>query len=141
MRRLNHSRYIDAGAKAIANRMYESARATPTAKQIKFYNSLYGKCKDNNVDSTTGHPHSRAGYARAIDTLLARLKEAGIDVYSNGKEACSVLFVGEDKYGNDYVKERLLVKETKQCDDTKQYLGSGHSLNICYQVNESEGKK
>ena len=112
MRRLNHSRYIDNGAKDIANRAYEGVRIQPTFKQVKFYNSLYGKCKDNNIDATTNHPHSRAGYARAIDMLLQRLQEAGIDVYGNNKDAKIVLMIGEDEKGRLYSKERIVVEES-----------------------------
>lgn len=109
--KLNHSRYIDNGAEDISNSMYESARRQPTHKQVKFYNSLYGKCKDNNIDATTNHAHTRAGYARAIDMLLQRLQEAEIDVYGNGKEGKSVLMIGEDKKGRFTSRERIVVEE------------------------------
>lgn len=109
-KKLNHSRYLDYGAKDIGNSIYESARRMPTAKQIKFYNSLYGMCKDNNIDHTTHHAHTRAGYARAIDMLLERLKEANIDVHGNGKDSKIILMVGEDEKGRDFAKERIIVQ-------------------------------
>lgn len=114
--KLNHSRYIDNGAEDISNRVYEGVRTQPTFKQVKFYNSLYGKCKDNSIDATTNHPHSRAGYARAIDVLLHRLQEAGIDVYENNKDAKYVLMLGEDKKGRLTTKERIVVEEVEDTE-------------------------
>lgn len=110
-KQLNHSRYIDNGARDVGNDAYERARATPTAKQIKFYKKLYAMCKENNIDPTTKHEHTRTGYSTAIDTLKERLNENGIDVNGNGKEAKHILIIGEDYRGRDYVKERIVVEE------------------------------
>ena len=51
-------------------------------------------------------------YARAIDELLSRLQECGIDVKGNNKQADYVIKVGEDNRGRVYAKERIDVRET-----------------------------
>jgi hypothetical protein len=51
-------------------------------------------------------------YARAIDELLSRLQENGIDVKGNNKKADYVVEVGEDRRGRAYAKERIDVRET-----------------------------
>lgn len=110
--RLNHSRYIDSGAKAIADRMYAKAKETPTAKQIKFYKRLYAICKEHNIDTDTGeYTRTRGDYMIAIDTLLERLKAAGIDVNGNGKSGVLVLENRQDTYGNYYTLEKIRVED------------------------------
>ena len=111
-KQLNHSRYIDNGAKDIADSAYEYAKTTPTAKQIKFYKKLYALCKENEIDPVTRHEHTRMGYARAIDLLLNRLKEHGVDINGNGKNTEYVLKIGEDRRGRDCALERIEVKRT-----------------------------
>jgi len=112
-KRLNHSRYIDNGAKDIADNIYEKARTTPTAKQVKFYKKLYAMCKENNIDCRTEHEHTRAGYSMAIDTLLKRLQDNNIDVRGNGKSADYVLRIGEDEKGRAFAKEYIEIKESQ----------------------------
>lgn len=107
---LNHSRYIDNGARDIADNIYYKAKMTPTAKQIKFYKKLYAMCKDNNIDAITKHEHTRMGYARAIDELIDRLNEHGVNVNGNGETADYVLVVGEDRRRRYFARECILVK-------------------------------
>jgi hypothetical protein len=111
-KQLNHSRYIDNGARDIGNAAYHRARTTPTEKQLKFYRKLYAMCRENAIDAATHHEHTRSGVAQAIDKLIARLKENGIDVKGNGKSADYILCVGEDIKGRDYGHEVIRVKDT-----------------------------
>ena len=108
---MNHSRYLDYYAKDIGDNAYNRAKLTPTAKQIKFYKQLYAMCKANGLECTTEHAHTRSGYAMAIDKLIQRLKESGINIGGNGKEADYVLEVGEDRRGRYYANERIRVGE------------------------------
>jgi hypothetical protein len=111
--RLNHSRYLDYYAKDVADREHEKAKQTPTHKQIAFFNKLYAMCKANQVDTDMGYyAKTRMDYARAIDELLSRLRENGIDVKGNNKQADYVIKVGEDRRGRAYAKERIDVRET-----------------------------
>lgn len=96
-KQLNHSRYLDYYAKDVGDNAYNRAKQTPTAKQVRFYKKLYAMCKENNIDPVTKHKHTRMGYAMAIDKLLNRLQEHGVDVSGNGKDAKYVLTVGEDR--------------------------------------------
>lgn len=108
--KLNHSRYIDNGAKRIGDRSYHRAKETPTARQVKFYKKLYATCKEHGIDPKTGeYTRTRMDYARAIDKLIDRLKEHGIDVSGNNKDATYVLELREDKYGQDFVNERIKI--------------------------------
>lgn len=111
MNSLNHSRYLDYFAKDVADRAYHRAKETPTAKQIKFYKKLYALCKENSIDARTDHPHTRVGYAMAIDKLIERLKDNNVDVGSNGKEACVIITYGSDRRGRYYANERIIVEE------------------------------
>jgi hypothetical protein len=107
---LNHSRYIDNGAKRIGDRAYHRAKETPTAKQVRFYKRLYAMCKENGIDTDTGkYTRTRMDYAMAIDMLIERLKEHGIDVSGNNKDETYVLERRENRYGEDYVNERIKV--------------------------------
>lgn len=111
-RQLNHSRYIDNGAKDIADNAYHKAKATPTAKQVKFYKKLYAMCKENGIDPKTGEfARTRSEYAMAIDKLISRLKEHGVDISGNGKSADYVITIGADRRGRDYADEHIEVKE------------------------------
>jgi len=47
----------------------------------------------------------------AIDTLLERLKAAGIDVNGNGKSGVLVLENRQDTYGNYYTLEKIRVND------------------------------
>ena len=111
MRPYRHNRYL--GSEHIrSQREYERERSTPTAKQKKFFISLVMRCKENNIDCTTGRTSSRAEYALAIDKLIERLKEAGVEINGNGKKAIAVLTYGTDLRGNDYrTTERIVVEE------------------------------
>jgi len=113
--RLNHSRYLDYYAKDVADREYEKAKQTPTHKQIAFFNKLYAMCKANKIDTDVGYyVKTRVGYARAIDELISRLRENGIDVKGNNKQADYVVEVGEDRRGRAYAKERIDIREAVQ---------------------------
>jgi hypothetical protein len=110
--RLNHSRYIDVYARDIGDRAYRKAKATPTAKQVRFYKKLYAMCKENGVDPSTGkYTKTRIEYAMAIDELIKRLQEHGVDVSGNKKEATLVLTHGSDRRGRYYTNERIEVRE------------------------------
>jgi hypothetical protein len=112
-KKLNHSRYLDYGAKDTGDFAYYRAKQTPTAKQIKFYKRLYALCKENNIDTKTGeYTKTRVDYAQAIDKLLERLKENGIDTYSSSdKEVSFVISHGTDHAGRYYTSERIVIKE------------------------------
>lgn len=113
-KKLNHSRYLDYYARDIGDRAYERAKATPTSKQIKFYTVLYARCKEHGIDTNTGeYTKTRADYAQAIDKLLQRLKDKGIDIKGNDKDASLVLMVGQDNRGRYYTKERIVIEEEK----------------------------
>lgn len=117
--RLNHSRYIDNGAKAIADRIYAKAKETPTAKQIKFYKRLYAMCKEHSIDTDTGaYARTRGEYMVAIDTLLERLKAANVDINGNGKSGVLILENRQDTYGNYYTLEKIRVND-QQCSTAK----------------------
>ena len=111
--RLNHSRHLDYYARDVADSAYETAKQTPTAKQVSFFNKLYAMCKANEVDTDVGYyAKTRMDYARAIDELISRLQENGIDVKGNNKKADYVVEVGEDRWGRAYAKGRIDVRET-----------------------------
>ena len=109
--RLNHSRYLDYGAKAIGNSEYEYARNTPTSRQKKFFISLIMRCKENNITPTTGQAlRSRADYAVAIDALIKTLNKNGIAIKGNGKQSKHLLIIDGTGVELD-IKERLVVEE------------------------------
>lgn len=113
-KQLNHSRYMDIYAKDIGDRAYRSAKRTPTAKQVKFYKKLYAMCKENNIDTNTGeYTKTRVQYAWAIDKLIERLQEHGVDVKGNGKDATLVLSHGSDRRGRYYTKESIEIQPDK----------------------------
>lgn len=111
MSRPDHNRYL--GFEHIrAQSEYEREKETPTAKQKKFFKSLVMKCKANDVDCNTGLTRTRGQYAHAIDTLLARLQEAGVDVKGNGKTATLELHHKSDARNNDFMTtERIRIDD------------------------------
>ena len=110
-KRLNHSRHLDYYAKDVGNRAYWRAKETPTAKQVKFFKQLYAMCKENNVDPALDeYARTRVEFAMAIDTLLERLKEVGVDVEGNGKEAHYVMTHKPDRRGRYWTNERIEVE-------------------------------
>ena len=112
--RLNHSRHLDYYAMDVGNEAYNRAKETPTAKQVKFYKRLYAICRENNIDPKTGeYTRTRMDYAMAIDTLIKRLQEAGIDVSGNGNKADYVIKAGEDRRGRLYVGEKIEIWEER----------------------------
>lgn len=107
-RQLNHSRYLDYYARDVGDSAVHKARSTPTAKQVKFYKKLYALCKENNIDPRTGeYTVTRSDYAMAIDKLISRLQENGVDIKGNGKQAEYILEIGEDRRRRNYAKERI----------------------------------
>ena len=119
--KLNHSRYLDYGAKAVGDRAYERAKSTPTAKQKRFFKKLFAMCKENGIDPSTGrYAVTRVDYAIAIDTLLKRLQENGVDASGNGKDVVYVLEHGSDRRGRYYTNERIEVKEKAGMRDAKK---------------------
>ena len=109
--KLNHSRYIDNGAKDIADDIYWNQHNLATAKQIRFFNSLQKMCRENNVspDIKTS-VKTRAEYAYAIDKMIYALSQSGIKVNGNGKQADVVLRVGEDEKGRMYAREEIVFR-------------------------------
>ena len=111
-KKLNHSRYLDYGAKSIGENAYEYEKHRPTHKQINFYRKLYAICKKNKIDTNTGtYTKTRMDYAMAIDKLLERLNENGIDIKGNGKKAEYVLKVNSDKDIDVKVNEYIEVED------------------------------
>ena len=122
-RKLNHSRHMDIYAKDIGDGAYHSAKRTPTSKQVKFYKKLYAMCKEHNVDSDVGFwAKTRVDYARAIDILLERLLDKGVDVKGNGKKFDRVIEVKEDRRRREIVTEKLRVVGP-DVEDTEEVLG------------------
>jgi hypothetical protein len=112
--RLNHSRYLDYGAKAVGDRAYERAKSTPTAKQIRFYKRLYAMCKEHNVDPRMDrYARTRMDYAMAIDALIERLKKHGVDIEGSDKNVTFVVSHGADRRGRYYTRERVVIKDAE----------------------------
>ena len=124
MTRLNHSRYLDYGSRSIGYSEYQQAKNTPTVKQTKFFRKLCAMCRENGVDVEIGQPvKSRSDYGMAIDKLIARLQEAGVDIKGNGKKAEYILTVGEDKLtGSSYAHESIRVIDNPEPDDKDQFF-------------------
>lgn len=116
MSKLNHNRYL--GFERVRSQSeYEYERSLPTAKQKKFFIGLVMKCKENGIDCKTGLTQTRVEYAGAIDVLIQRLKEAGVDIKTNGKKATIVLTHKFDARNNEYMTtERLVVEEVTKRD-------------------------
>lgn len=75
-------------------------------------------CRENGLDTAIGHgTRTRADMAMAIDKLLKRLQEAGIDIHGNDKSAEYVLTVGSDRRGRYYVDEKIRVDEEGENHD------------------------
>lgn len=116
-RPLNHSRKIEYYARDVADDVYHAAKHKPTAKQMKFYKRLYALCKEHGVDPKVGdYTRTRTDYAVAIDVLLERLQDHGVDVKGNGKQATYVMELKEDRHRRLTATEHIDVEEggTKQ---------------------------
>ncbi|HHW80408.1 MAG TPA: hypothetical protein GX746_01725 [Bacteroidales bacterium] len=112
MTKLNHSRYLDYGAKMTGEYAYERAKHTPTHKQKKFYYRLYAMCKEHEVDTDVGfYTKTRADYALAIDKLIKRLQEKGVDVKGNGKNAGLMLINNTRLDGTYAIKQRIIISD------------------------------
>lgn len=111
MSKLNHNRYL--GYEKIRSQAeYEYERSLPTARQKKFFIRLIMMCRENGLDCNTGRTKSRGEYALAIDRLLERLQEAGIDVKGNCKKGTLVLNHKADARNNKYMTtERIVVED------------------------------
>ena len=120
MTKLNHSRYLG-GEMVRSQREYEREKSKPTAKQKKYYIGLKIRCEENGVDTNVGRVWTRGEYAIAIDKLIERLKEAGIDTKSNGKSATLVLHHKPDVRGDRYMTtERIVIDDDQSgCADLK----------------------
>jgi hypothetical protein len=63
------------------------ARASPTAKQKKFFDGLCRTCRENGLSEKVGFRlFSRSDYTKAIGVLLARLQNAGVYVPRDAKD-------------------------------------------------------
>jgi len=111
MKKARSNRYLDYGARSTGYAAYQQAKATPTDKQKGFYRKLCWLCRENGLDPATGEPvRTRSDYGIAIDKLLARLQEVGVDVKGNGKKAEYILSLGEDKMtGSSYAHESIRI--------------------------------
>lgn len=111
MGKLNHNRYLGY-EKVRSQSEYEHERSMPTAKQKKFFVRLVMMCKENEINCDTGRTRSRGEYALAIDKLLKRLQEAGVDVKGNGKKGTLILHHKTDARNNEYMtNERIVVED------------------------------
>lgn len=112
--KINHSRNISDSGSYFEAEMYD-LKSRPTDKQRKFLQSLIIKCKKNNIDSDTGLKESRSDYAMAIDELIGRLKEHGIDVKAKSKNTEYILEIKDEKdirKGTDVeVNMKIVIKD------------------------------
>ena len=103
------------------NRYYDdlaTEKSKPTAKQKKFFAALCAMCHENNIDVSTGHSlRNRVDYALAINTLISRLNESGIDVHGNGKNFTHCHSYGTDDRGRDFTTERMVRKDEEDAED------------------------
>ena len=113
MSKLNHNRYLGF-EKVRSQSEYEYEKSLPSAKQKKFFKSLIMKCKENNIDCNTGRTKTRGEYALAIDKLLERLQEAGVDVKGNGKKATLILHHKPDVRNNEYMTTERIIIESEE---------------------------
>lgn len=86
---LNHSRNLSTSYKR-DNYYYDIERSKATAKQVKFYRSLWYKFKDNGLDmneeldkrniprSLVTNPTGRCGFSEAINYMINILTELGL---------------------------------------------------------------
>ena len=136
MTKLNHSRYLDYGAKRTGDRAYERSKTTPTYKQKSFYNRLFAICKEHGIDTDLGfYTKTRADYALAIDRLIKRLRENGVDIKGNNKNAGLMLIHAADKGGHYTTKERIIITDDEEgtvsgreiCKNCKHYYARNTS--------------
>lgn len=103
MKEVYHSHY----GSYSKNRYYDDLKTEknkPTAKQKKFHAQLCAICNANGIDAGCGHPlRVRYDYSSAINILLERLQNAGVDVHGNGKQFTKSVEIGMDDRGKDHV--------------------------------------
>lgn len=88
---------------------YEFEASRPTRKQKSFFKMLVAKCVENGVDQKLGkHLSTRVDYADAIDTLLDRLREAGVQVKGNDEKFSALLVITDDKEVGLIPRQRLV---------------------------------
>lgn len=105
----SRTRKISYYSRGIDDLYYEDERTRPTQKQRRFFKQLIGKCKQHEIDFTLNkHLATRADYAEAIDRLLTRLEDAGVQVKRSEEEFDRLLIVEDDPEIGRYVKERLV---------------------------------
>ena len=115
-RNYGRNRYLDFSSK-IGEIEYEKAKHTPTEKQKKFYRDLVIRCNQNGIDKNMNYPViTRLDYAHAIDTLIGRLKEKGIETSGKRKNASGVLVIGEDKMGRLQTRERIEIEKEEEVE-------------------------
>ena len=72
----------------------------------------FGGVNENGIDKTMKNPVvTRADYAEAIETLIKRLAEHGIETSGKRKNATNVLLIGEDKMGRLRTRERIEIEK------------------------------
>lgn len=136
MAKLNHSRYLDYGARKTGKYAYEDAKHTPTHKQKKFYYQLYAMCKEHGVDTDIGfYTVSRADYALAIDRLIKRLQEKGVDIKGNNKNAGLLLIDTVEPDGSHYMAQRIVI--TDDVDENKNRVAVCRNCKHYYARNAS----
>jgi len=135
MAKLNHSRYLDYGARKTGKYAYEGAKHTPTHKQKKFYYQLYAMCKEYEVDTDIGfYTVTRADYALAIHRLIKRLQEKGVDIKGNNKNAGLLLIDKTEPDGSHYMAQRIVITDDEEreseimvCKNCKYYYARNAS--------------
>ena len=117
-----HNRYLG-HERVRSDSEYEYERSRPTHKQKSFFKGLIMMCKENNIDCNTGRTQTRGEYAMAIDKLIKRLEEAGVDVKGNGKSATLVLNHKADARNNEYLTSERIVVEDDSYEKMPEVLG------------------
>lgn len=116
--KLNHNRHLDYFAKDVGDAAIEVEEQTPTERQKHFLRQLCALCRENQIDPAVGQSvRSRVDYAQAIDLLIDRLNENGVEVKGNGKTAKYVAIVGEDRRRRMTAKEKIFITGDHQNND------------------------
>lgn len=119
--KLNHSRYLDYGAKGVGIAAQGAAESTPTHKQRQYVKRLCIMCKEQGLNPHVGQAiQTRGEYSDAIDTLVTQLKEAGVEM-PESKDFARVLFVGTGLDGKEYAYEKIVRLDADGNPMRKQY--------------------
>ncbi len=112
--KLNHSRNLNYYGPGM-DRLVEKECRKPTQKQIRFYSRLRHMCDENGIDKTLlSEPRTRASFTIAINTLIERLKDNGVEIHSQQKDVEVIYTMPDSKTLGAPSKERIIVKEEKE---------------------------